>query len=302
MLAKEWSISRTAATQNIELGQVRVNGQIITKPSHKVQEGDCLACEFALPPPTELVPVPAHLDILYEDAEIIAINKPQGMVVHPAFHHRGSTLVHYLLHHLGTPFRDLSISRPGIVHRLDRGTSGVILVAKNRKTQEAIAKQFKDRLVEKIYECIVWGHPPNEGTYTQSVGRHFVDPRRMSLKARHSRTALTTFRILHRFEHFAHLEVRPKTGRTHQIRVHLSENGYPILGDPLYQRPGIMRRLKLPISLSKQIEGFQQTFLHARSLTFFHPGQGKLMTLEAKRPPVFEQVLEYLGSFDRVVD
>ena len=298
VLSKELSVSRTLIAWNIENGQVTLNEQVVTKPAQADTEGDTVRLHIIDPPPTNINPCAGSLDIIYEDEALIAINKPQGLVVHPAPSTRENTLVHFLLHHLraNPEFKSMSQFRPGIVHRLDRGTSGVILVAKTRAILDNIAKQFKDRSVDKCYECIVWGSPPSSGSYSQSIGRDTIDRKRMSLKSRQSRTALTHWKVIARLTHFTHLEVHPKTGRTHQIRVHLSSGGFPILGDTLYRRAGIERRTPLPSALSQKIEGLKHTFLHARSLTLLHPLSYQPLTLSADRPPVFDKWLKLLRS------
>ncbi|MBI1859925.1 MAG: RluA family pseudouridine synthase [Deltaproteobacteria bacterium] len=300
-LAKELSLSRTLIAENIERGALELNGVSVKKPSHKVCEGDSVKGVISDPFETTVSVVPGDLDILFEDEALIALNKRQGVVVHPAPSFRGDTLVSHLLHHLqnSATFRQLSPDRPGIVHRLDRGTSGVILIAKTRAVLDALSHQFKTRAIQKTYECIVWGATEAEGSYNAPIGRDPIDRKRMSLKARQSRLSETAWKRITAFPHFSHLEVYPKTGRTHQIRVHLSAGGFPIVGDSLYARPALQKKLTLPRLLSERAAAIEQTCLHAKRLVFTHPTTHLLMTIEAPRPKSFDLVLNLITTLDR---
>jgi 23S rRNA pseudouridine1911/1915/1917 synthase len=219
------------------------------------------------------------------------------VVVHPAAGHRGETLVHHLLHYLknDSAFREISEDRPGIVHRLDRGTSGVLLVAKNRAVQENLSRQFKHRTIKKEYECVCWGVPRPEGTVDTPIGRDTRDRKKMSSRTASGRAALTRWKTHQAFRHFAHLALFPHTGRTHQLRVHLAESGFPIVGDALYGRA---RRPILPPRVTALVDATSETYLHARRLTLLHPTRGESMTLEAHRPGVFEAFLQLLRKDD----
>jgi 23S rRNA pseudouridine1911/1915/1917 synthase len=299
ILCKAGSISRTQAKEQIEAGRILVNGARVTKPAFITKEGDMISGSITDTKPLDITPVACPLDILFEDEELIVLNKRQGVVVHPA-NTGENTLVHYLLHHFkNSDFALMSDTRPGIVHRLDRGTSGVLLVAKNRKSLDCLAAQFKNREVKKVYECIVWGVTAAEGSFRFPVGRDPVDRKRMSIKARHARDAVTDWRRLEVFTHFSHLEVRPLTGRTHQIRVHLSAGGNPILGDSLYVRSGLQRKMKLSSTLLKHMESIAHTLLHARSVSFLHPATRKFLEISAPRPPLFDDTIELLRKYDR---
>lgn len=300
VLATELSLSRSLIVENISRGNLLVNGVVCTKPSKSSKEGDVITGVITDPRESELIPTPGSLDIIFEDESLIALNKQQGIVVHPAPSHRGATLVHHLLHYLksDSAFKELSPERPGIVHRLDRGTTGVIVIAKNRIVLDAMSRQFKERAVEKTYECIVWGKADAEGSYNTPIGRDPVDPKRMSLKARKARLSETHWKRLNRFNHFSHLEVYPRTGRTHQIRVHLSEGGFPIVGDKLYQRRLIQKRLALAPKMMELISQVDGTCLHAKKLIFTHPLTHKLLTITAPRPKSFDSVLSLITTYD----
>jgi len=301
-LAKKTGESRSFIKNQILHGQVQVNSMPVTKVSERLKPGDVVSGAFQQEIQTKLEPIAYPLDILFEDEALVIINKPQGMVVHPAPGHRGETLVHYLLHHLeqNRDFLELEKTRPGIVHRLDRGTSGVLVVAKNRKALEKMALQFKARTLKKIYEAIVWGRTKPEGTIKSALGRHVSDRKKMSSRTRKSREALTIFKRLMEFPHFSHLEVHPWTGRTHQIRVHLSEAGHPIVGDELYATRSLENRKKqLSPMLPTALETITAPFLHARDLEFTHPLTGRLLRISALRPTHFQKFLDLIRGFDK---
>lgn len=281
---EEDGISRARWQQLIKDGQVTVDGAIC-KPNTSLRGGERIT--YTIPPPdlTELLPEDIPLDVLYEDASIIAINKPAGMVVHPAPGHARGTLVNALLHHctdLGGIGGEL---RPGIVHRLDKDTSGVILVAKTDSALNGLQNQFKNRETEKYYEAIVTGVPdPSSGTINKPIGRHPTQRKKMQANARNGRNAVTHYQTLQAFQDAAHLSVRIETGRTHQIRVHLASIGHPVLGDTLY---GKQRTASLSIQAERQM-------LHAKSITFTHPETGVEMTLSAPRAADFSAALRQL--------
>jgi 23S rRNA pseudouridine1911/1915/1917 synthase len=258
-------LTRSRVQRLIAAGRVRVDGAP-AKASHRLAQGERVCAE--VPPPEELraEPQPIPLDILYEDADLIAVDKPPGMAVHPAPGHPASTLVNAVLAHC----RDLSgvggVLRPGIVHRLDRDTSGVILIAKNDAAHQSLARQLKDRTVDKTYLALVEGTPrPAEGVIEAPLAR---DPRRRQRIAvvAGGREATTSYRVVERFRGCALVEARPRTGRTHQVRVHLAAIGHPVVGDALYGK-------RSPL-ISRQA-------LHALRITFAHPRTGAPMTVEA---------------------
>ncbi len=282
-------LSRSAIQRLIKDGHVRVDGGA-AKANQPVKIGQAISIDVPAPaeptPQAEALP----LAIVYQDADVIVVDKPAGMVVHPAAGHAGGTLVNALLHHV----TDLSgiggEKRPGIVHRLDRGTSGLMVVAKNDRAHEELARQFHDREVEKDYLALVWGEVMAGRRIDAPIGRDPNNRKRMSAKARRSREAVT--RIV-RAEHFGRVltlvQVAIHTGRTHQIRVHLSAIGHPIVGDPLYG--GVHRRV--PGDL-RAVAHLERPFLHAARLVFRHPADGRRMEFESPLPRDLEQVLDQL--------
>ena len=285
-LAAAASVPRSQAQRWIEAGRVRVNTHVC-RPSERLQPGDLVDAEPPEPEPSPLEPEAIELAILFEDEDLVVINKPAGLVVHPAPGHARGTLVHALLHHC----RDLSgvggVRRPGIVHRLDRGTSGVLVVAKHDAAHEALARQFRDHTIERMYVALVRGTPTDdEGHVDRAIGRHPTDRKRMSVRTARGRAASTRWRVRRRFHRSgcAELEVRPETGRTHQIRVNLAAAGLPILGDPVYGRASAG-----PCRLDRPA-------LHAAVLGFVHPRTGKTLRLGAPLPPDLAACLQALEA------
>jgi 23S rRNA pseudouridine1911/1915/1917 synthase len=280
-LAQLAGVPRAQAQRWIEAGRVAVDGASSARPSQRVAAGTEIAVDPPDVVPLDALPEAIPLAILYEDADLIVIDKPAGLVVHPAPGHPGGTLVNALLHHC----RDLAgiggVQRPGIVHRLDRGTSGVLVAAKRDAAHLALAAQFHDHSIERVYVALVRGVPGAEsGHVLRAIGRHPTDRKRMSVSARRGRAAETHWRVTRLFgkSGVALLEVRPATGRTHQIRVHLTSAGMPIVGDPVYGRGG-------------EALGLQRPALHAAVLGFTHPTGGKRMRFEAALPVDFEAAL-----------
>jgi 23S rRNA pseudouridine1911/1915/1917 synthase len=268
-------VPRAQAQRWIEAGRVACNGAP-ARASHRVEAGDVLAADPPEPVEPSLEPEPIPLAVLFEDEALLVLDKPAGLVVHPAPGHPRGTLVHALLHHC----RDLAgiggVLRPGIVHRLDAGTSGVMVVAKSDAAHQALSLQFREHTVERVYHAFVRGLPGAEsGRVERAIGRHPRERKRMSVAARGGRPARTAWRVLQRFvkSGAARLELRPETGRTHQVRVHLASQGLPILGDPVYGRA----RAGLPVELSRPA-------LHAAALGFTHPQGGARLRFEAPLP------------------
>lgn len=292
--------SRTFIQEQIEEGHVQINGRTCLKPSQKVHAGETVSGCLTEKLEVNLEPIAYPLEVLYEDEHLLCLTKPQNMVVHPASGFKGPTLVHHLLHYfLNHPeFQTLTEGRPGIVHRLDRGTSGVILIAKNRKTQDLLSQMFKKRLLKKEYEAIVWGKPPPKGTWATSIGRDRKDRKKMSSRTDKARPAITRFETLSSGAHFSHVALYPETGRTHQLRVHLTENGFPIVGDPLYGPKGIKGRIQLlnPL-LEGLVAGAEHTFLHAKRISFLHPITQTQLCIEANRPSLFDKFLALMKTF-----
>lgn len=303
-LAEILSRSRSSQQVLIENGKVWLNGKIASKASQTVRVGDKIEVDVSAPPTKDsrLTPIPADLPILHEDQDILVINKPQGLVVHPAPSHQGPTLVHHLLHHLADEeeFEEPASDRPGIVHRLDKGTSGLILVAKNAQAHERLSDQFKDRKVKKMYEALVWGRLTGQGRFESSIGRDKVNRRKMSSRTSRGRKAVTDWKSNRLFAHFTHVLLFPFTGRTHQLRVHLAENGNPIVGDAVYGR-GMTpaRKEALPAKVAAALGKLDATLLHAATLSLEHPRTGKPLSFEAPRPEVFDTVLRLLEELDR---
>lgn len=273
--------SRSYIQKGIEEGWVKVNGKTV-KPNYKLKCGDVVEAQIPAPKALSLEPENIPLDIIYEDQDIIVINKPRGMVVYPAPGNYSGTLVNALLYHA----KDLSgingVLRPGIVHRLDKDTSGAIVVAKNDQAHRALADQFKGKKVKKTYLAIVWGNlPEDRATIEAPIGRHPVKRVEMAVDAKHGKEAITHFKVLERFGDFTFVEVNIETGRTHQIRVHMSYIGHPVVGDPLYSRK------KNPFNIKGQA-------LHAFRLGLYHPRSGEFMTFEAPVPEDFNEILNIL--------
>nr|WP_272909002.1 RluA family pseudouridine synthase [Nitrospina gracilis] len=272
-------ISRSYIQKLIDSGRVVVNGSV-SKSNYKVKTGDRVELTVPDPEPLDVRPEAIPLDIVYEDASLIVVNKPPGMVVHPAPGHSTGTLVNALLHHC----RDLTgiggVARPGIVHRLDKDTSGLVLVAKTAAALENLSAQFKERQVKKVYLALVKGRvEPASGWIDAPIGRHRVHRKKMALNEG-GREAQTYYAVEKQFREYALVRVEPKTGRTHQIRVHLASIGCPILGDRLY---GHLRGASVP-RLERQA-------LHAYRLEVTHPESGERVQWEAPLPEDLTRVL-----------
>jgi 23S rRNA pseudouridine1911/1915/1917 synthase len=288
--------SRSFAGHLIATARVKVNGHV-RKPSYRLKAGDVVSGQLPAPQPCGFQPEPIPLAILYEDPQILVINKPPGLVVHPAPGHYTGTLVNGLLYHcpdLGAIGTEI---RPGIVHRLDKDTSGTLVVAKNAAAMEHLAAQFKNRLVRKVYLALVHGEMAAEsGTIRLPVGRHPVDRKRMSTRSRKGREAETGWRVARRLGGFSLLELHLKTGRTHQIRVHCAAIQRPIVGDPVYGRqkptantPGL-HALLAPV---------RRQMLHAWRLEIDHPRSGERMAFESPLPEDMERLIAGLEARGR---
>ena len=300
-LSAKCGLSRTFVRQQIEAGRVCLNGEVTRKASRKLKPADEITGQFVETPSADLVPIHHPLEILFEDECLLVIDKPQGMVVHPAAGFRGETLVHHLLHHLASnaAFAEMTLPRPGIVHRLDRGTSGVMVVAKNRQTLDALAVQFKAREVTKEYRALAWGTSRPGGTVRSLIGRDLKNRKRMSSNTAQGRNAITRWEKIESFAHFSQLALYPQTGRTHQLRVHLSENKLPIVADTLYQGQVTPFRLRgLNGALHAPLLEFRHPCLHAYRLTLVHPHTKKTLTWEAPLPSGFQAFLNLLRECD----
>lgn len=279
-LAAGGDYSRAQVQTWIKDGHVQVDHRVV-KPNYKLVKGDTVRIQVPETEPLEAVAEELPLDIVYEDEDVIVVNKPQGMVVHPAPGHTTGTLVNALLFHC----RDLSgingVARPGIVHRIDKDTSGLLIAAKNDHAHESLARQMKDKTVERKYKAIVHGVMAHDnGTIDAPIGRDAKDRKKMVVTAHNSKNAVTHFSVLQRFNAFTFVECRLETGRTHQIRVHMKYIGHPIAGDPKY---GPKKTLPLPGQA-----------LHAGLLGFTHPSTNQFLRFEAPLPEKFSKTLVQL--------
>lgn len=278
-------LSRMAVQRLIAEGRVTVNGRI-SKPAYKLNRGDEIIIHIPPPAPTELAPEAIPLDIVYEDADLIVINKPAGLVVHPAAGHTAGTLVNAVLAHcpdLGGVGGEL---RPGIVHRLDKDTSGLIIVAKHDAALQALQRQFKTRAVSKVYLALVEGVlAPPHGIIQAPIGRDKSQRKRMAVTP-DGRPAVTEYKTIESFKNYTLVEARPRTGRTHQIRVHFAWLQFPLAGDRVYGR----RKQTLPL---------ERHFLHAHQLTFRLPSAGRAVTLSAPLPADLTAVLDLVRQPQR---
>ena len=282
--------SRSSVRRWIDGGGVTVDGKL-RKAGYALRPQEMVSVTPPPPQPVDLVPEPIPLDILFEDDWLVVIDKPAGLVVHPGAGNRQGTLANALLHHFQQLSRSQSI-RPGIVHRLDKGTSGLLVAAKNESVHEGLAAQFKQRQVEKRYLALVLGRlEPDQGRIEVPLGRHPRQRTRMSTRSRSPRQALTAYRVLRRFLEFSLVEVKLHTGRTHQIRVHFEHLGHPVAGDPTYTA---RRRFPLRLSAQKVLKGLDRPFLHAAGLAFDHPVTAKRLEFESPLPPELDEVLSSL--------
>jgi 23S rRNA pseudouridine1911/1915/1917 synthase len=291
--------SRSLAANLIANHKILVDNQP-KKPGYRVRSGQEIIGRIPAPEPVECQPEPIPLDILYQDRHIVVLNKPAGLVVHPALGHRSGTLVNALLYHcpdLGGIGGEI---RPGIVHRLDKDTSGTMVVAKNAQALEILAQQFKTRTVRKKYLALVYGDLKNdEGTINLPIGRHPVHRKQMSTTTRKGRSAETSWRVREKFKAITLLELTLKTGRTHQIRVHCTALGHPIVGDQVYRSRKWLKDIDRLFSgesssMVAQLKAVPRQMLHAWRLRLTHPGTGEIMTFESPIPTDMETVIEKL--------
>ena len=276
-------LSRSYIQKLLKSGLVLVDGKPV-KASYQVDEGDVISLDIPEAVEPEIEPENMDLDILYEDQDVILVNKPKGMVVHPAAGHYSHTLVNGLMHHCKDQLSGINgVMRPGIVHRIDMDTTGVIIACKNDMAHNSIAAQLKEHSITRRYQAIVHGVLKDDaGTVEGPIGRHPTDRKKMSINYNNGKSAVTHYKVLKRFRPYTHVECRLETGRTHQIRVHMASIGHPLLGDLVYG-PG-----KCPIP------GLQGQTLHAGVLGFIHPRTGEYMEFTAPLPEYFAKLLNTL--------
>ncbi|MDX9688934.1 MAG: RluA family pseudouridine synthase [Alphaproteobacteria bacterium] len=298
-----YGLSRARLQQLVKTGMVRKNGASVVEAKMPVKAGD--AFEISLPPPVEAQPAPREmpLDIIFEDDDVIVLNKPAGVVVHPAAGHRDDTLVNALLAHCKGSLSGIGgVARPGIVHRLDKDTSGLLVAAKNDHAHQVLSRQFADRSLSRLYQALVWGVPhPLSGEIEGAIGRHPKNRQKMAVVAHGGKEALTYYSVKEAFGVFASLvECKLATGRTHQIRVHMAHQGYPLIGDPVYGR---QRRVKAKVwgdrTVLSLLEAFDRQALHAGELRFLHPKTSKQMKFKVDLPDDFQALLHRIRTEGR---
>ena len=292
--------SRNKVQKAIKDGHVLVNGKV-EKSSYIMQAGDKIEISLPKPPAPEAKPEDIPINIVYEDEELILVNKEAGMVVHPAFGNWSGTMVNGLLYHADTLSKDDEETlRPGIVHRLDKDTSGLLVVAKNEVAHKKLSRQFAEKSVERTYWAIVWGNPPDSGTIEGNVGRSPRDRKIMTvLKEKKGKSAVTHFETIERFDHLALLKINLETGRTHQIRVHMQHEHLYVFGDPTYggnsvrYGPNTGSRKAMFNNLFSKLE---RQALHAKTLGFIHPGKEEYVEFNSELPEDFQFVLDTLRT------
>jgi 23S rRNA pseudouridine1911/1915/1917 synthase len=291
-------LSRSYAAALIQKQQILVNAKPL-KPSYKLKAGDCIHVRLPKPTQTRIIPEPIDLDVVFEDPYLIVVNKPAGLVVHPAAGHSSGTLVNALLNHCPDIEGIGGEQRPGIVHRLDKDTSGLLIVAKDNPTHNQLAQQFKNRKISKQYLAIIRGAPVEDsGCIELPVGRHPLDRKKMSTISSKGRNATTIWHVKQRYQGATLIEADLITGRTHQLRVHFQAIGYPILGDPVYSgRRGIYRDIKAGHPLRPLLKWVNRQMLHACRMSLRHPHSGQQMTFSAPLPDDMSNVLNLLVRF-----
>lgn len=274
-------LTRSLAEKYITEGCVKLAEKPLSK-SYRVEAGDVLTAEIPEPKALDVLPEAIPLDIVYEDSDLLVVNKPKGMVVHPAPGNYTGTLVNALLAYCGDTLSGINgVIRPGIVHRIDKDTSGLLIVAKNDFAHKHLAEQIKVHSFTRIYEAVVHGNlKEDSGTVDEPIGRHPVDRKKMAVTEKNSRNAVTHYHVLMRYQGFTYVRLKLETGRTHQIRVHMAYLGHPVAGDPVY-------------GPKKPVPGLQGQCLHARVIGFVHPRTGQYMEFTGDLPAYFT---EFLGK------
>ncbi|MEE0856211.1 MAG: RluA family pseudouridine synthase [Ruminococcus sp.] len=280
----ELGLSRSAAASLIEAENVLVNGKAVNK-KHKLMQGDIISVSVPDPVEYEAKAENIPLDIVYEDDYLLVVNKPKGMVVHPAAGNYEGTLVNALLYHCKDSLSGINgVMRPGIVHRIDKDTSGLLIVAKNDFSHALLAEQIKEHSFTREYEAVVFGNLKDDsGTVDAPIGRNPNDRKKMCVTQKNSKNAVTHWEVLERFKSYTYIKCKLETGKTHQIRVHMAYIGHPVAGDPVY-------------GVKKEKTGFEGQCLHARKIGFVHPSSGKYMEFESDLPEYFKNFLKKLMS------
>ena len=282
LISRTVGISRAAAAAVIAAGGLEADGETVLKSS-KIRPGSRLRLTLPEPEALDVTAEDIPLDIVYEDDDLLVVNKPKGMVVHPAPGNRDGTLVNALLAHCGDSLSGINgVLRPGIVHRIDKDTSGLLIVAKSDRAHAGLAKQIKEHTFDRCYEAVVYGNVKEDsGRISAPIGRHPVKRKQMAVTDRNAKPAVTYFTVLQRYEGFSHLRLRLETGRTHQIRVHMAHIGHPVAGDPLY-------------GPKKVIAALNGQCLHAGRIGFDHPVTGERLNFESELPEYFTAFLNTL--------
>ncbi|HEX2768870.1 MAG TPA: RluA family pseudouridine synthase [Geobacteraceae bacterium] len=288
-------LTRSMARRLIEAGLVTVDGTK-EKPSLKLRGGEKVIVTIPPPVPAEPAAETIPLEILYEDSDLVVVNKPAGMVVHPGAGNASGTLVNALLGHC----HDLSgiggELRPGIVHRIDKDTTGVLVVAKNDPAHRSLSHQFKEHTIKRVYLALVFGSPKaDKGRIESVIGRHPVDRKRMSGAARRGKKAVTHWQAVSRYQGLTLMRLKLETGRTHQIRVHLCEAGHPLAGDTVYGGSGRLATILDP-QLRELIKGMGRQALHAKTLGFIHPATGEYLEFDTELPTDMARIIDYLEN------
>jgi len=283
-------MTRSAAQRLLETGRVTLNGDPVRK-NHRTSPGEKYIVTQDEPDVSDVIKQDIPLDVVYEDSDVIVVNKPRGMVVHPAPGHPDATLVNALLYHCGDSLSGIGgVARPGIVHRIDKNTSGLVIAAKNDRSHLSLASQLSSRTLSREYDAIVCGSVKNDsGTIDAPIGRHPTDRKRQAVTDKNSRSAVTHYEVIARYGAYTHVRCRLETGRTHQIRVHMAYLGFPVLGDVVYGR-------------KKPEFGMSSQCLHARAVCFLHPSTNERIELNADLPDYFKEVLLILEKREFAYD
>lgn len=295
LAANQAELTRSAVQRLIEQGMVRVDGKEV-KSSHKLSAGETVTLAIPPPQPSAAAAEDMNLNILFEDADVIVVNKPAGLTVHPGAGISSGTLVNGLLGHCSDLSGIGGEVRPGIVHRIDKDTTGILVVAKNDAAHQGLSAQFSQHTVKRVYYALVFGSPKTDkGRIEGEIGRHPVDRKKMSGSARHGRHAVTHWKVLARYSGVTLLKLRLETGRTHQIRVHLSEAKHPLLGDSVYGGDARLGNIK-DVKLRSLIKELGRQALHAKTLGFIHPSSGAYVEFDSDLPEDMQRIIDYLEA------